>query len=300
MVRKFNTYLNGRRLTAGYVHVMLRHIKAGLSDPVGYTAGLTNAKLFRDSRQAWIHWSNWTGSEELSRALARLLAPRALPPAPRVPPAPSQLRSAAEGAAGLPLPWGPVLWLVFLSGLRVREVCRIQRLEAEDALQRPEVVVRAKGAGGTARRTWVAGGLSRMALAALLRVPWREIWALVSTSPDGAAQKIRDGCPGGFRPHDFRHGIARAMRSIRAPDGRRLIPTEVISAVLGHDLRGVQGTTAIYAPPAAAEIEEAHGLLGLYLWPDGIPAAAGSWLAAGGLPVDVGPGGAAGRADGVR
>ena len=124
-----------------------------------------------------------------------------------------------------------------------------------------------------------------MALAALLALPWRETWVLVSTDPINAAGLLRGKCHGGFRPHDFRHGVARVMRSIRDASGRRMIPTETISAVLGHDLTGVQGTTAIYAPPSATEIEEAHGLLALYLWPNGIPAPAGSWLEAGGLPV---------------
>lgn len=289
MLAKFRTYLLGRRLTDGYCKILADHVRNGWGDPVGYVANRPSFMGFGNARMAWIHWSNWTGSEEIERELRKLVAPRRLPVKVRVPPGDSQLRAAAEDAAGLPLPWGPVLWIVYLSGLRIREVCRLTRVEAQDALRRPEITVLAKGAGGFARRTWVAGGLVRMALAALLRLPWREVWVLASTDPTGAAGILRTKCHGGFRPHDFRHGVARVMRSIRDAAGRRMIPTETISAVLGHDLTGVQGTTAIYAPPSAAEIEEAHGLLAAYLWPGGIPAPAGSWLEAGGLPAPRAP-----------
>lgn len=271
MLRKFRTWLEAARLTKQYVDDLVKHVRRGYEDPIAYLATIHTNKTFIKARQAWLHWCDWTGSDELERQLHHLRAPRAIPGAPRVLPTDDQLRQAAEDAAGLPMPAGPLLWILYLSGLRIGEVCQVARVEAQDALQTSEVTIRQKGAGGIARRTWVPGGLVRMALGPLLSLPWRATWVLVGGNPQGAQHYLRRRVAGAFHPHDFRHAVARLVRRLT---GR----AEVVSAVLGHDLRSIMGSTAFYAPPAPEELEQAHAAVAAHLWPNGIPAPEGSWL----------------------
>ncbi len=224
----FRTWLTGRGLTKGYVDALVKAVRVGFSDPAGHAGSLQSSKAFINTRQAWIHWGDWTGNDEPSRLVKRLRGPRALPPAPRVLPTDHELRACAEAAAATPLPHGPLLWILYLSGLRIAEVCHVQRLEAEEALRKAEVTIRQKGVGGLARRTWVPGCLVRPALRALLVLPWRYTGVLISASADAPDQQLRSRVTGGFHPHDFRHAIARLLRRLGHQDS-------LIGAVLGHD-----------------------------------------------------------------
>ncbi len=289
-VAMFRTYLSSMHLTGEYIDRLVSCVRKGYGDPLAQLDACSAAPAWRMVRQAWMHWADRWDNDELRLALSKMHGPRLLPPAVRIVPTRDELRLAAEDAAAAPAPWGPLLWILYLSGLRVREVCSIAYDEAVDALRRPEVVVRQKGIGGFARRTWTPGCLVRPALAALLRLPtWRETWVLISTGPVSATAALRKRTKA-FRPHDYRHAVARMIRSIGAP-------ADVVSAVLGHDLRGVLGTTAIYAPPSTEEIEEAHARLAAYLWPSGIVPPSGSWLLLEGLPV---PSAAGSQAAGSR
>ncbi len=270
---KFRTWLTSRRLVDSYVNALLRAVRRGFSDPIADLESTQSPTRWRITRQAWIHWARWTDNDALRLAMEKLTSPRGLPPKVRILPTTEELRLAAENAAATPAPWGPMRWILYLSGLRIAEVCRIAHEEAVDALSRPEVIIRQKGIGGFARRTWTPGCLVRPALAALLTLPrWRESWATVSVSH----QQARDGLrrrSGAFPPHSYRHAVARLIRRLGTP-------ADVVSAVLGHDLRGVLGTTAIYAPPSAEEIEAAHARLAEHLWPNGLIPRPGSWLEA--------------------
>lgn len=277
VLARFAIWLRSRPLTDAYVQFIVGVIRAGWADPVGHVSAIRSYQVFTKSQGAWKHWGEWTNQEEPARTVSRLRPPRELPAKPRVLPTDVQLRAAAEQAAGLSLPYGPLLWIVYLSGLRVGEVVKLERLEAEQAMRSPEVTIRAKGMGGFQRRTWVPGCLVRVALGALLTRPWRSAWVLLSSDADGAAALLRKRIPGGFHPHDFRHAVARLLRRMGCQDS-------LIGAVLGHDLSAIMGTTAIYAPPSPEELEVAHAGIASYLWPDGLVPPAGSWLVSGGFP----------------
>jgi len=270
LLASYRDYLRADRKTPVTIEEYELEVRGALENPRGIIAHLQaipSRPRWKRCKAALIHFARLTGDTKIPGAIFRLRAPPNTPPKPRVIPTIADWRGLAKRIEAERPPFSAVLWLVVYSGLRLGDVCRMQREWICDAAARGQTEIVQKG---DRMRRWIVGPLSEPAVrwlagyARTARHPWECLWECVTLSSGyrcstykGARQRIQRWIPEPYTPHSFRHAVASYLRyGIEPPT-----PIEVIMDVGGWQSMSALEQYLHRDMVAPARSEQAQGRL---------------------------------------